>query len=94
MSRKPIPIAEAKKIAEAYGYDQIVIYARRVADAPEGGEHLTTYGRTPQHCSVAARMSEVLQRFMGWKPDTARGSDHFPAVSAARTLGMNRARKR
>ncbi len=65
--RQPIPIAAARRIARAYGYDQIVIYGRRVGEAPDGGEHLTTYGTTPEHCSVAARMSEVLQKFMGWK---------------------------
>ncbi|PWE52314.1 hypothetical protein DEM27_31740 [Metarhizobium album] len=62
-----IPIAAAKRIADEYGYDQIVIYARRCHDSPEPhGEHMTTYGRTPEHCSVAARMGATLQRFMGW----------------------------
>ena len=62
---KPIPISAAKQIAENYGYDQIVVYARKVGDA--GGEHMTTYGKTKEHCDVAARMATTLQKFMGWK---------------------------
>lgn len=72
---KPIPIKAAREIAEAYGYDQVVIYARKVGDDPAPhGEHLTTYGRTPEHCAVAARISETLQRFMGWKPSTTEAA--------------------
>jgi hypothetical protein len=61
---RPIPISAAKRIAEEYGYDQVVVYARRVG--ADGGEHLTTYGKTKQHCSVAARMADTLKHFMGW----------------------------
>ena len=65
---KPIPISAAKEIAIKYGYDQIVIYGRRCHDSDEPhGEHMTTYGRTKGHCSVAASMAKTLQRFMGWK---------------------------
>lgn len=37
---KSIPISAARRIAEDYGYDQVVIVARKV----DGGEHCTTYG--------------------------------------------------
>lgn len=68
---KRIPIAAARQIAEVYGYDQVVIYARKVGDAPAPhGEHMTTYGVSKEHCSVAARIADTLQRFMGWKPAT------------------------
>lgn len=68
---KRIPVTAARQIAEAYGYDQVVIYARKVGDAPEPhGEHMTTYGVTKVHCSVAAQIAETLQAFMGWKPAT------------------------
>jgi hypothetical protein len=66
---KRIPITAAKRIAEEYGYDQVVIYARCVATpggSLSGGEHMTTYGRTKQHCSIAARMGDTLKKFMGW----------------------------
>lgn len=65
-----IPIKAARHIAETYGYDQVVIYARRVGydNMPEGtfGEHMTTYGTTKVHCIIAAKMGAVLKNFMGW----------------------------
>lgn len=68
---KRIPISAARRIAEDYGYDQVVIYARKVGDDPvPHGEHMTTYGATKEHCSVAARIADTLQHFMGWKPAT------------------------
>lgn len=68
---KPIPIEAARQIAEAYGYDQVVIYARKVGEDPAPhGEHMTTYGRDRQHCAVAARIGQTLQRFMGWNAST------------------------
>jgi hypothetical protein len=64
----PIPIKAAEAIAKTYGYDQVVIYARRVGEDPHpNGEHMTTYGITKRHCAVAAQMGRVLQEFMGWK---------------------------
>lgn len=65
---RPIPIAAAKRIAKEYGYDQVLIYARRCHDTPlPHGEHMTTYGRNPEHCGVAARIGETLKKFMGWE---------------------------
>ena len=65
---KRIPIKAAKRIADEYGYDQVVIYARKVGNDPAPhGEHMTTYGVNAVHCAVAAKMGDVLKRFMGWK---------------------------
>jgi acetylornithine/succinyldiaminopimelate/putrescine aminotransferase len=66
---KEIPISAAKHIADTYGYDQVVIYARKVFvnTNEESGEHMTTYGVNKIHCAVAAKMGETLQKFMGWK---------------------------
>lgn len=65
---KRIPISAAKRIANDYGYDHVVIYGRRVGDDPDPhGEHLTTYGVTKVHCSVAAQIGATLKRFMGWQ---------------------------
>lgn len=62
---KAIPIEAAKRIAVLYGYDQIVIMARKTGD--EGLEHVTTFGVTPQHCEIAKRMGMVLKHdIMGW----------------------------
>ncbi len=65
---KPIPISAAEKIAKQYGYDQVVIVARRVGEDPDPcGEHLTTYGRNKAHCDVAARIGKFLKfKVMGW----------------------------
>lgn len=65
---KPIPIGEAECIAKTYGFDQVVIIARKVDDATEnGGEHVTTYGASPAHCEVAARIGTTLKHhLMKW----------------------------
>jgi len=60
----PIPISVAERVAKNYGYEQVVIYARKTGE--DGGEHMTTYGVNKEHCSVAARMGDVLKKFMGW----------------------------
>lgn len=62
---QPIPIAAAKDIAHKYGYDQVVIIARRVGE--NGGEHVTTYGKDKANCDVAARIGNFLKyNVMGW----------------------------
>lgn len=62
---KPIPISAAKKIAEEWGYDQVVIVARKTGD--DGVEHVTTYGIDDAHCEVAARIGTTLKHhLMGW----------------------------
>lgn len=62
---KRIPIAAAQHIAEQYGYDQVIVYARKVGDP--GGEHMTTYGVTKSHCAAASRIANFLQtKIMGW----------------------------
>lgn len=69
---KPIPISEAKALAEKYGYDQVMIYAREVSTSPpgappDGGEHMTTYGKTRAHCRAIGQIAKFLQtKIMGW----------------------------
>lgn len=65
---KPIPISAAEKVAKQYGYDQVIIIARKVGDNPEPhGEHVTTYGVNKEHCSVAAKVGDFLKyKVMGW----------------------------
>lgn len=65
----PIPISAARHIAEKYDYDQVVIVARKVdcGQAVTGGEHVTTFGVTPAHCEVAARIGTTLRHhLMRW----------------------------
>ena len=74
---RPIPISAAREIAERYGYDQVMIYARKVdrpagtgktaKQAIRGGEHVTTYGVTKEHCAAMALIAEFLKdKIMGW----------------------------
>lgn len=65
---KPIPIKAAKRIAKDYGYDQVIIVARKVGDDPKPhGEHVTTYGVNKAHCGVAASVGGFLKyKIMGW----------------------------
>ena len=73
VSMKPIPISAAKRIAEEYGYDQVIIIGRKVGDDPEPhGEHCTTYGTTKVHCRIAAACGDFLKfKVMGWIKESA-----------------------
>lgn len=65
----PIPIQAARRVADAYGYDQVIVVARRVGMDPDPhGEHVTTYGVNAEHCAAAAQCGKALQKFMGWEP--------------------------
>lgn len=60
-----IPVDAAKDIAQRYGYDQVMIIARKVG--PDGREHVTTYGDGKEHCAVAAHVGQfVRSQIMGW----------------------------
>ena len=65
---KKIPIAAAKEIANKYGFDQVVIVARKVdTDDTKGGEAVTTYGANKAHCEVAKHIGNFLKyKVMGW----------------------------
>lgn len=67
--KKRIPISAAKHIAKTYGYDQVIIIARKI-DTPDklGGEHVTTYGINKQHCKVSADIGNYIKyKIMKWK---------------------------
>ncbi len=55
-----IPIKRAEEIAKAHGYDQVIIYARRVGEP--GQEWVTTYGIDKTHCAAAARIGDAIGR--------------------------------
>jgi hypothetical protein len=58
-----IPISAAKHIANKYNYDQVIIIGRKVGR----NEHCTTYGKTKEHCDIAARAGNFLKyKVMGW----------------------------
>ena len=70
---KPIPVSAAERIAKTYGYDQVIIIARREGEDPSPcGEHVTTYGRDKAHCAIAARIGDFLKfKVMGWIRENA-----------------------
>jgi len=72
MKAKPIPIKAAERIAHEYGYDQVVIIARKTGDAVDGGgEHCTTYGVDKTHCKIAADIGNFLKyKIMKWEDST------------------------
>lgn len=80
---KPIPVEAAKAIADAYGYQQVVIVARSVGE----GEHVTTYGTTKRHCAVAARIGDYLKyKIMGWNVENdVRATDDTETAPKAVT---------
>lgn len=66
-----IPISAAKLIADKYDYDQVVIVARKVGAG--GNEHVTTYGKTKEHCEVAAKIGDFLKfKVMGWRKEDGK----------------------
>lgn len=65
-----IPISDAEKIAKNRGYDQIIVFARRI-DRPDekGVEWMTTYGRNRTHCDIAKRIGHYFLDVIEGKVD-------------------------
>lgn len=60
-------IRAAQAIAEQYGYDQVIIIARKVGPQGVGGEHVTTYGVDKANCDAASRVGNTIKhKIMGW----------------------------
>ena len=74
-----IPISAAKRLAEWYDYDQVIVIARKVGSH----EHVTTYGVDKENCAAAAKIGDFLKydvmkwpREDGYQP--VRTSDREP----------------
>lgn len=63
---KKIPITAARRIAEDYGYHQVVIMARITGEVEGPEECVTTYGINKTHCGVAAMMGDKLKQIAQW----------------------------
>ena len=62
---RPIPVEAARRIAEEYGYHQVIVIARR--HGLGGMEHVTTYGSDRQNCEVAAAIgNHIKHQIMQW----------------------------
>ncbi len=64
-----IPTTAGKEIAEKYGYDQVVIIARKTGPEPAANsEYVTTYGVNKLHCDVACAMGNWIKfEVMQWE---------------------------
>ena len=60
---KRIPITAAQKIAEEFGYDQVIIHGY---DSQTNMQCVTTYGKTIADCHNAANGGNVLKRLLGF----------------------------
>lgn len=90
---KRIPISAAKLIADQYGYDQAIVIARRIGEAPKPfGEHVTTYGVSKIHRAVAAQVGNFLkEKVMGWASENS--GEHVTAELTALRAENERLRK-
>jgi hypothetical protein len=67
MPTPKIPITAAEALAKEYGFDQVIIIARKTGDGPDAGEAVTTYGINQLHCEVAGNIGDFLKnKVMGW----------------------------
>jgi hypothetical protein len=62
---KDIPIDVAKRIAEEFDKNQVIIVTW---DEAHGRTHVTTYGKTLEECQQAAKGGNIVKRALGW-PD-------------------------
>lgn len=79
--RKTIPVSAAAALSQKYGFDQVVIIARKIG----GGESVTTYGKGRVHKDIAARTGEFLYReVMGWARESTFHHEVLPAKGVSR----------
>lgn len=73
---KPIPVSAAQRISVLYGYDQVVIIARKTGE--QGLEHVTTYGAGEEHKKVAAAIGDFIKyEVMRWEKDKETTHEDF-----------------
>ncbi len=61
-----IPITAARKIAEQYGMDQVILLAWTERDART---HFVSYGKDRENCRMAAEGIKNIRRFLGFEKD-------------------------
>lgn len=59
---KAIPPAAAKRIAQAYGYDQVIVLGRRLDASGEAGEHVVAWGPNEAATRDVVRLGELARR--------------------------------
>lgn len=97
---KRIPITAAEQIAKTYGYDQVMIYARKIdrpagvgetaSEAIRGGEHMTTYGVDKKNCDAMKRIGTYLQvQIMNWTGAKDTTPPRFDLAAQVKILGAD-----
>lgn len=76
---KSVPIAAAKRIADEFGKDQVIVLSWSRAD---GKTWVTTYGRTLDDCAQASEGGNRMKRVMGWPEDLCKAQ---PARAKSKT---------
>ena len=60
---KDIPISAAKRIAQEFDKNQVIIVTW---DQKHGRTHVTTYGKTKEECNQAAKGGALIKKALGW----------------------------
>ena len=75
-----IPIAAARRIAEEYGQQQVILVTWDGANT-----HVVTYGTTLEACDQAAQGGNRVKRSLGWPEDLCQDT---PARVRRRARGV------
>jgi hypothetical protein len=65
VNTKRIPFSEAKRLAELYGQNQVIIVTW---DKVNNRQHVVTYGKSITDCEQAAVGGNFVKKALGW-PD-------------------------
>jgi hypothetical protein len=71
MSYKDVPITAAKKIAEEFDKDQVIVVCW---DKEHGRTHVTTYGKTTEDCAQAAQGGNFVKKALGWPDEECKAT--------------------
>ncbi len=63
-----IPITAARRIAEQYGMDQVILLAWTERDART---HFVSYGRTREFCKLAAAGVDRIVHYLGLEEESS-----------------------
>lgn len=83
MTKRPyreVPVAEAKRIAEQFDKEMVIINAY---DDRHRLTHTTTYGKTPQQKEIAADAGERTARALGCALEAKKSYEDFRYRTAA-----------
>lgn len=83
-SKIRVAISAARKIAEDYGQDQVVVVT---FDKRRGVTHVVTYGRTVEECEQAAFGGNKVKAALGWPESLQHAAPARVTRARARKAG-------